>query len=91
MEIQLHNIGVIQDASIKLDGLTVITGKNETGKTTVGKALYALIDATSDLAEKMKEDREMYVRKQLEELVNNSNLLLAIAFFAKARANVFED
>ena len=73
MEIQLHNIGVIQDASIKLDGLTVITGKNETGKTTVGKALYALIDAVSDLPEKARRDRNAYIWGQLESLVNYLN------------------
>ena len=30
MKIKLHNIGVIGDSDIALDGLTVITGKNET-------------------------------------------------------------
>ena len=77
MEIQLHNIGVIQDASIKLDGLTVITGKNETGKTTVGKALYALIDAVSDLPEKAKMDRNAYLKNCLFNLVDRSNLFLS--------------
>ena len=75
MEIQLHNIGVIQDASIKLDGLTVITGKNETGKTTVGKALYALIDAVSDLPEKTRRDRNAYVWEQLRKIIDHLTVL----------------
>jgi len=40
MEIHLENIGMIKEANVKLDGLTVIAGENDTGKSTVGKALY---------------------------------------------------
>ena len=74
MEIQLENIGIIGKSSILLDGLTVITGKNESGKTTVGKVLYSLIDATSKLAEKAGKDREYYILSKMSELFNNSSL-----------------
>jgi predicted ATPase len=40
MELQLKNIGMIKEASVKIDGLTVITGENDTGKSTLGKSLY---------------------------------------------------
>jgi predicted ATPase len=43
MELQLKNIGMIKEANVKIDGLTVIAGENDTGKSTLGKALYALI------------------------------------------------
>ena len=52
MQIRLKNIGIIKDSTLTLDGLTVITGKNNSGKTTVGKTLYAMLDAVSDLQEK---------------------------------------
>jgi predicted ATPase len=39
MELQLKNIGMIKEANVKIDGLTVIAGENDTGKSTVGKAL----------------------------------------------------
>lgn len=42
MQIRLKNIGIVKDSTIVLDGLTVITGKNNSGKTTVGKTLYSL-------------------------------------------------
>ena len=45
MLLQLRNIGMIEEADIKLDGLTVIAGENDTGKSTVGKALFALLKA----------------------------------------------
>ena len=43
MELQLKNIGMIKEANVKIDGLTVIAGENDTGKSTVGKALFLLI------------------------------------------------
>ena len=43
MRLELNNIGIIDKADIKLDGLTVIAGENDSGKSTVGKVLYALI------------------------------------------------
>ncbi|MBR0281439.1 MAG: AAA family ATPase [Oscillibacter sp.] len=72
MEIRLHRIGMIEDSEIKLDGLTVITGENQSGKTTIGKALYALVDTVSDLPKKAKADRDAYILKELENLSENS-------------------
>ncbi len=47
MEIQLKNIGMIKEANVKLDGLTVIAGENDTGKSTVGKFLFSIIKANN--------------------------------------------
>ncbi|WP_300717783.1 hypothetical protein [uncultured Brachyspira sp.] len=43
MELQLRNIGMIKEADIILDGLTLIAGENDTGKSTVSKALYSIV------------------------------------------------
>jgi predicted ATPase len=43
MELQLKNIGMIKEANVKLNGLTVIAGENDTGKSTVGKALFSIV------------------------------------------------
>jgi len=40
MELQLKNIGMIKEANVKIDGLTVIAGENDTGKSTLGKVLF---------------------------------------------------
>ena len=42
MKININNIGIIEEASLKINGLTVITGYNNSGKTTVGKVVYSL-------------------------------------------------
>lgn len=47
MRLTIQNIGMIKNADIKLDGLTVIAGENDTGKSTVGKVLYSIVKSIS--------------------------------------------
>lgn len=68
MQITLDHIGIIKHATLSLDGLTVITGRNNSGKTTIGKTLYALIDATCNLQQSVRRDRNSYILKRLREI-----------------------
>ncbi|MFI3163819.1 MAG: AAA family ATPase [Bacillota bacterium] len=63
MELYLDNIGIIKDSTIKLDGLTVITGENNSGKSTVGKALFGAVNATRDF--------DFLYEKDLKQAKNN--------------------
>ena len=47
MILTIENIGLIDKASIRLDGLTVIGGENDTGKSTAGKLMFAITKALS--------------------------------------------
>lgn len=42
MKVHIENIGIVKQANILVDGLTVIAGYNDSGKSTVGKILYKL-------------------------------------------------
>jgi len=78
MELQLKNIGMIKEANVKFDGLTVIAGENDTGKSTLGKALYLILSYHSSLniileneinnnsqsSEKLKESAEIFMAIQ---------------------------
>ncbi|MDQ7066857.1 MAG: hypothetical protein Q9M40_02000 [Sulfurimonas sp.] len=46
MNLKLKNIGIVVEADIKLNGLTVIAGKNDSGKSTVGKSFCTLVSKT---------------------------------------------
>ncbi len=70
MELHLRNIGMIQEANVKIDGLTVIAGENDTGKSTLGKALFALIK--SDNIAGRKNDSQY---KEKEILATRLNLV----------------
>lgn len=57
MELELKNIGKITSAKLKLDGITVIAGENNTGKSTIGKALYSAFNGMSNLSKRIYRDR----------------------------------
>lgn len=42
MEVFVKNIAKIREATIELNGITVIAGENNTGKSTIGKILYSV-------------------------------------------------
>jgi predicted ATPase len=46
MRLYLKNMGMIKEANVDINGLTVIAGENDTGKSTVGKCLFSLIKTT---------------------------------------------
>lgn len=54
MRVFFNNIGLIQKAEINLDGLTVITGKNDTGKSTIGKMLFCIMKAITQVKKEKK-------------------------------------
>ena len=43
MRLELKSIGIIKEADVKIDGLTVVAGKNDSGKSTISKILYSMI------------------------------------------------
>ncbi len=49
MNLKLQNILKIESADIRLGGLTVITGENDTGKSTVGKILFTILKAVNNI------------------------------------------
>lgn len=48
MDIKIKNFGKIKEANIDLSGLTLIAGPNDSGKSTVGKCLFALIKSVAN-------------------------------------------
>ena len=48
MKLRLENVSMITEATVEVVGVTVITGDNDTGKSTVGKALFSLFNSFFD-------------------------------------------
>ena len=68
MILKLVNINKIQQASINLEGLTVIAGVNDTGKSTVGKTLFSLIKAIGNINTHNDELRRAKVTQAVQRL-----------------------
>lgn len=66
MKLKIENIGMIRSADIKLDGLTVIAGENDTGKSTVGKLIFSLVKALNRYEEDLNESKHSRVIELIE-------------------------
>lgn len=91
MDIKIKSIGLIKNSSIKLDGLTIITGINNSGKTTIGKVVYSLFDAVSNLNSKARNDKNLYILKKLDEVESSLDFLRLVRYFSEKSQSVISD
>jgi energy-coupling factor transporter ATP-binding protein EcfA2 len=61
MNIEISNLGCLGHTSVELNGITVLAGFNGTGKSTLSKALFALIYSSEDLPNKLSQACNNYV------------------------------
>lgn len=52
MELTINDIGRVGRANVQLQGITVVAGANSTGKSTVSKSLYAVLEMMDGLLDK---------------------------------------
>lgn len=75
MKLRIQNFAKIKEADIILDGITVIAGNNNTGKSTVGKILDSMYNATNNLEDKMKNAKKSRLRNTLRSMSYVGSLL----------------
>lgn len=63
MKLILKNFAKIKEAEIHFDGLTVIAGDNNTGKSTIGKVLFTLFHSLRNMPQQVLEERKKVIRK----------------------------
>ena len=51
MQLEIKNIGKIKSATLEFNGITVVAGNNNTGKSTIGKVLFALFSKFKSINE----------------------------------------
>ena len=86
MKIELQNIGKIRSASIVLDGITVIAGENDTGKSTVSKALYCAYKSLYNAENQIREQRLNSIRSNLTSMFGNGLSVSQISYNPNAIA-----
>ncbi len=69
MQLNIRNFAKIKEADIIIDGITIIAGENNTGKSTVGKVLFSLFNVFSDIDKKILNER-------LEEIEKTNRVIL---------------
>lgn len=62
MRLNIEDFAKIKEADIIIDGITVIAGENNTGKSTVGKILFSMFNSLQNIEDKILDDRAVAVR-----------------------------
>lgn len=88
MNFNIENIGKIKSANIHLSDLNIITGKNGTGKSTLVKTLFTILNTIDNIDNKVRQykidylyrritivlNREMVFNEEMEEITNYVSL-----------------
>lgn len=93
MRLQFSNIGMIEKADVKINKLTILVGENDSGKSTLGKLLYSLVNGIVNLNSTFNGYKNGIITKNLDEIqkrVNNSKKWQVEEEKGKYREN-FED
>lgn len=58
MQLRICNVAKIKEATINVDGITVIAGENNTGKSTIGKVIFSIFNSMSNMETKIENERK---------------------------------
>lgn len=63
LKLSIRNVGKIKSAEIAFDGITVICGNNNTGKSTVGKILFSIFNTLCNADKKIEQVQRREIAK----------------------------
>ncbi|QUB95114.1 AAA family ATPase [Leptotrichia sp. oral taxon 218] len=72
MKLTINNIGKLKNAEVVIDGITVITGENDTGKSTVGKVLWSVFNGFYEIDEKVYNEKVSELKKIIDEIIKEN-------------------
>ena len=83
MKLSIRNVGKLKEADVEINGITVIAGENNTGKSTVSKTLFSLFNGFYNFDNKMLELKSGDIRNIFLRFIKklnreNSNILIDI-------------
>lgn len=91
MRLYIQNINKIKEADIALNGLTVIVGENDMGKSTIGRTFFSTIKAFSNMLSLSKESSAKKASKHIDSLYRHfygmSNIDSATVLLPRSREN----
>ena len=71
MRLKISNLAKIQKAEIDIDGITVIAGSNNTGKSTVGKSIFSLFNSLNNIENKILVQKTTSIRMLCHRCIRN--------------------
>ena len=85
MKLYIENIGKLDSANIELNGITVIAGENNAGKSTVGKALFAVTEVLYNYNEYVESTVKNALSKIISDYGKQLELLCSEYFELESR------
>lgn len=82
MKLRIERFAKIKEAEIELDGITVIAGYNDTGKSTIGKILYSVFNSLKSIDKSVNNKRKNDIQKVCSEITTgvygNRHIFMAV-------------
>ena len=72
MKLSIKNVGKLKEADVEINGITVITGENDTGKSTVGKVLWSVFNGFYEIDEKVYNEKVSELEKIIDEIIKEN-------------------
>lgn len=72
MKLSIRNVGKLKEADVEINGITVITGENDTGKSTVGKVLWSVFNGFYEIDEKVYNEKVFELEKIIDEIIKEN-------------------
>ena len=72
MRLIINNLAKVREANINIDGIAVITGPNDSGKSTIGKVLDAVFASLKIMDSRMKESRKRMLLSRVNKTFEES-------------------
>lgn len=72
MKLTINNIGKLKNAEVVIDWITVITGENDTGKSTIGKVLWSVFNGFYEIDEKVYNEKVSELEKIIDEIIKEN-------------------
>lgn len=70
MKLKIEKFAKIKEADIELNGITVVAGYNDTGKSTIGKVLYSIFNSLKSIDLSVKNKRKHDIESVCSEIVS---------------------
>ena len=71
MKLSISNLAKIKQADIDIDGITVVAGENNTGKSTIGKVLFSTFNSLYNITDKIYNQRLKEIDSSNKEILQN--------------------
>ena len=70
MKVRIKNVGLIENCEMDIEDISVIVGKNASGKSTIGKVIFSILHSISDSQKNVyEEELDKFLSKNLDDIL----------------------